>query len=62
MKRFFALLLSVTLLLALTSCGSQTASPSAQPTATETAFTPLLDANAELSLNIVGDYGNFEAL
>ena len=47
----------------LTACGTEKAAPATEEaTAAEAAFAPALDTQAELSLNIVGEYGNFEAL
>ena len=63
MKKLIALSLLAVMLFTLTACtsGTQTAAP--QTTATPvTGFSPLLDTKAELSLNVVGEYGNFEAL
>ena len=62
MKKLISLILAAMMALTLTACssGNQTAQP--QATATPKAFTPALDTRAELNMNIVGEYGNFEAL
>ena len=66
MKKLIAILLAAAMLLSLTACsssGTQTGTETAARPAEESkGFAPALDTQAELSLNVVGSYGNFEAL
>ena len=65
MKKLLAILLAVAMLLTLTACSTDTQTgdqTAAQPAEESKGFTPALDTQAELSLNVVGSYGNFEAL
>ena len=77
-RKIIAMLLAIAMLMGLAACGAaeeEAASTAASvPAAAETeaaeepeapveeGFTPALDTTAEISLNVVGDYGNFEAL
>ena len=62
MKKLIAILLTAAMLLTLTGCAGNTQTTATQATEESKAFTPKLDTQAEISLNVVGDYGNFEAL
>ena len=62
-KQIIAFLLAAIMAATCAACGAETGS-TAQPSAGAEAagFTPALDTDAELTINVVGGWGNFEAL